>query len=124
MLLRDGVTGNTSGFELEDEGSTPSPAAISFKFATGISIDSTNKKQAVDFEVMFIRFVGAEIDERSHVSAGLFCAASQLRWSEGLPDYEFDALTELKDWFNVHLASPFDPIDPSNRHARTKKTIG
>jgi hypothetical protein len=27
MLLRDGVTGNTSGFELEDEGSTPSPAA-------------------------------------------------------------------------------------------------
>lgn len=25
--LRDGVTGNTSGFELEDEGSTPSPAA-------------------------------------------------------------------------------------------------
>jgi hypothetical protein len=26
-LLRDGVTGNISGFELEDEGSTPSPAA-------------------------------------------------------------------------------------------------
>ena len=75
--MRDGVTGNTSGFELEDEGSTPSPAAISFKVATGISIDSTNKKQAVDFEVMFIRFVGAEVDERSHVSTGLFCAASQ-----------------------------------------------
>ena len=38
-LLRDGVTGNTSGFELEDEGSTPSPAAIPFlKFAKGISI--------------------------------------------------------------------------------------
>jgi hypothetical protein len=33
-VLRDGVTGNTSGFELEDEGSTPSPAANSFlKFA-------------------------------------------------------------------------------------------
>ena len=30
-LLRDGVTGNTSGFELEDEGSTPSPAANLFK---------------------------------------------------------------------------------------------
>src|SRR6266568_511251 len=29
--LRDGVTGNTSGFELEDEGSTPSPAANLFK---------------------------------------------------------------------------------------------
>src|SRR5437868_11745582 len=27
MFLRDGVAGNTSGFELEDEGSTPSPAA-------------------------------------------------------------------------------------------------
>ena len=29
--MRDGVTGNTSGFELEDEGSTPSPAANLFK---------------------------------------------------------------------------------------------
>src|SRR5437870_3398513 len=66
-VLRDGVTGNASGFELEDEGSTPSPAANLFKLATRISIDSTNKKQAVDLEVMFIRFVGAEIDERSHV---------------------------------------------------------
>jgi hypothetical protein len=55
----------------------------------------------VDFEIMFIRFVGAEVDERSHVAAGLFCAVSQLRCSDGLPDYEFDALTELKDWFNV-----------------------
>ena len=27
MFLRDGVTGNTSGFEPEDEGSTPSSAA-------------------------------------------------------------------------------------------------
>ena len=53
------------------------PQPISFKLATGISIDSTNKKQAVDFEVVFIRFVGAEVDERSQVSAGLFCAASQ-----------------------------------------------
>ena len=31
MSLRDGVTGNTSGFEPEDEGSTPSPAANLFK---------------------------------------------------------------------------------------------
>ena len=30
-FLRDGVTGNTSGFELEDEGSTPSPAANLFQ---------------------------------------------------------------------------------------------
>jgi hypothetical protein len=28
--MRDGVTGNTSGFDLEDEGSTPSPAAKHF----------------------------------------------------------------------------------------------
>jgi hypothetical protein len=27
ISMRDGVTGNTSGFELEDEGSAPSPAA-------------------------------------------------------------------------------------------------
>ena len=70
----------------------------------------------MDIEVMFIRFVGAEIDERSHVSAGLFCAASQLRWSEGLPDYEFEALTELKDWFNVHMNSPFDHLPRDRRY--------
>jgi hypothetical protein len=40
MSLRDGVTGNTSGFELEDEGSTPSPAANLFKRKLkGTSID-------------------------------------------------------------------------------------
>ena len=45
-LLRDGVTGNTSGFELEDEGSTPSPAAISFKRKLkGTSIDSMKNKE-------------------------------------------------------------------------------
>ncbi len=65
---------------------------------------------------MFIRFVGAEIDERSQVAAGLFCAASQLRWSDDLPDYEFDALTELKDWFNVHMDSPFDHLPRDRRY--------
>jgi len=30
------------------------------------------KKKVVDLEVMFIRFVGAEIDERSHVAAACF----------------------------------------------------
>ena len=39
ISMRDGVTGSTSGFELEDEGSTPSPAAI-FRIATeGTSIE-------------------------------------------------------------------------------------
>ena len=59
-----------------------------------------------------------EIDERSHVTAGLFCAASQLRWSESLPDYEFDALTELKDWFNVHMDSPFDHLPRDRQYER------
>ena len=92
------------------------PQPISLKLATGISIDSTKKKEVVDFEDMFIRFVGPEIEERSHVAAGLFCAASQLRWSGGLPGYEFDALTELKDWFNVHMDSPFDHLPRDRRY--------
>lgn len=65
---------------------------------------------------MFIRFVCGDIDERSHVAAGLFCAASQLRWSDDLPDYEFDALTELKEWFNAHMDSPFDHLARDHRY--------
>lgn len=37
--LRDGATGNTSGFELEDEGSTPSPAANLLKRNQGTSME-------------------------------------------------------------------------------------
>ena len=68
---------------------------------------------------MFIRFVSGEVDERSQVMAGLFCAASQLRWSDGVPDYEFDALAELRDWFNEHMDSPFDhlPLDAHYNNA-------
>lgn len=65
---------------------------------------------------MFIRFISAEIDEDSHVAAGLFCAASDLGESEGLPDYEFDALTELRDWFNEHMYSPFDYLPRARRY--------
>ena len=57
---------------------------------------------------MYIRFCSGEIDTQSHVPSGLFCAASELRWSDSLPQHEFDLLTELKCWFNEHLASPFD----------------
>ena len=114
--MRDGVAGNTSGFELEDEGSTPSPAANLFQTRNRYFDWFYEEKEVVDFEDMFIRFVGPEIDERSHVAAGLFCAASQLRWSGGLPDYEFDALTELKDWFNVHMDSPFDHLPRDRRY--------
>jgi hypothetical protein len=55
---------------------------------------------------MFIRFVSSEIDEDSHVAAGLFCAASELLHTESLPPYELEALVELRDWFKIHLESP------------------
>ncbi len=54
---------------------------------------------------MFIRFVSSEIDEDSHVSAGLFCATSEL-WNYSLPQYEVEALSELRKWFDTHLESP------------------
>src|SRR5712691_6157676 len=94
------------------------PQPILSNATEGTSIDSMKKKEVGDLEVMFIRFVGAEIDEHAHVAAGLFCAASKLRWSEDLPDYEFDALTELKDWFNAHLASPFDYLPRARRYEK------
>ena len=56
---------------------------------------------------MFIRFVSGEIDQQAHVSTGLFCAASQLRWTDDLPEYEVEALAKMRDWFDVHLESPF-----------------
>jgi hypothetical protein len=58
-------------------------------------------------KLMFIRFVSGEFDEDLHVSAGLFCAATNLYESVGLPDYEVDVLAELQNWFNRHLESPF-----------------
>ena len=67
---------------------------------------------------MFIRFLSSEIDERSQVAAGLFCAASKLRWTDDLPDYEFDALSDLRNWFNIHLESPFDHLPRTGRYER------
>jgi len=64
---------------------------------------------------MFIRFISGEIDEYSQVAAGLFRAASKLRWTEELPDYEFEALSALRDWFNIHLQSPFDHLPRTGR---------
>ena len=111
--MRDGVTGNTSGFELEIEGSTPSPVA---NFRSQLKV---LRLRLINGEVVFIRFVGGEIDEDSRVAAGLFCAASELCESGWLPEYEVDALAELRDWFNVHLKSPFDylPEHPRYEHA-------
>lgn len=67
---------------------------------------------------MFIRFFSGEVDERSHVPAGLFCAASDLSRSNDLPEYELDALLELRDWFNRHLDSPFDYLPEDIRYDR------
>jgi len=57
---------------------------------------------------MFIRFISGEIDEDSHVSAGLFRAAYKLIHEVRLPDYEYDALRQSMDWFDKHLTSPYD----------------
>ena len=78
--------------------------------AEGTSIEIING------DVVFIRFFSGEVDEDSHVAAGLFCAASNLCWSDGLPEYEVDALVELRDWFNAHLESPFDYLPQHRRY--------
>lgn len=65
---------------------------------------------------MFIRFISGRINEYSHVSAGLFYAASQLRCSDGLPDYEIAALEKVRKWFDIHLDSPFDYLPDHPRY--------
>ena len=65
---------------------------------------------------MYIRFISGEIDPDSRLSAGLFCAAHDLRWSDGLPDYELDLLCELRDWFELHLQTPFDYLPREPRY--------
>ena len=67
---------------------------------------------------MFIRFVSGEIDECSHVLAGLFSAAYRLRTDHDVPDYDLDALNEVRAWFNVHLWSPFDFLPYSEAYDR------
>jgi hypothetical protein len=65
---------------------------------------------------MFIRFVRGEIDEDSHVRAGLFCAAFELLDSNDLPEYEYEALREVKEWFDVYLESPLDYLGYRTRY--------
>jgi len=72
-------------------------------------------EEFVGRQFVFIRFISAEVDERSHVAAGLFCAASDLQRSDGVPDYELDAISELGDWFNEHMDSPFDRLARDHR---------
>lgn len=57
---------------------------------------------------MFIRFVSGEIDENSHVSAGLFCAAFKLLDEMVLSDHEYAAVAELMGWFRLNLNGSFE----------------
>ena len=103
MPLRDGVTGNTSGFELEDEGSTPSPAAKFLSIATRYFDEESST-----VDLVFIRFVSGVIDEDSHVAAGLFCAAFDLIEKRTLSEPDLDELADLMCWFRRHLNGPFE----------------
>ena len=62
----------------------------------------------VNGDVVFIRFICGEVDEDSHVRAGLFRAAYELWESDWLPEYELDAIEELEHWFCAHMKAPFD----------------
>ena len=57
---------------------------------------------------MFIRFISGEVDEDSHVPAGIFCAAWDSIEDRRLHNGEFHALRDLLGWFNEHLKSPSD----------------
>jgi len=57
---------------------------------------------------MFIRFVCGEIDEDSHVLAGLFCAAFDLIKTEKLSDHDYAELADLMRWFRLNLKGPFE----------------
>ena len=64
---------------------------------------------------MFIRFISGEIDEGSRLSAGLFCAVSQLQDTNFIPLYEREAAAEIVRWFDQNLVSPFDYL-PKGAH--------
>jgi hypothetical protein len=57
---------------------------------------------------MFVRFVSNEIDNDSHVPAGLFCAAFDLIDDGKLSDHDYDELADLMRWFRLHLNGPFE----------------
>ena len=70
-------------------------------------------------EVMFIRFVSGNVDEDSHVSAGLFTAVFDLMDDPLLRDEEYFVLRELMDWFDAYLKGPFHyRLRPASRAQR------
>lgn len=68
--------------------------------------------------LMFIRFVCGEVDEDSHVSAGLFCAAFDLIKYEKLSDHDYGELADLMRWFHLNLNGPFEHRLRKPRRAR------
>jgi hypothetical protein len=80
--------------------------------------DWFNEKRIINGAVVFVRFVSSEIDERSRVAAGMFCAVLNAETTGELPDYEWDALCEVMDWFNKYLNSPFDYLPMAQRYER------
>lgn len=67
---------------------------------------------------MFIRFVSGEIDQDSHVSAGIFCAAFKLLDKAVLHHDDYAELADLMAWFRVHLKGPFEYRLKSSWRAR------
>ncbi|MEK6335686.1 MAG: hypothetical protein AABM67_12105 [Acidobacteriota bacterium] len=67
---------------------------------------------------MFVRFVSEEIDESSHVSAGIFSAAFDLIDELTMPDPDHAELNDLMDWFDLNLRGPFRFRRKSPRRAR------
>ena len=55
---------------------------------------------------MYLRFVAMDIDPDSHVSAGIFTVAYDLRDSGALSNYEREQLCELFVWFGKYLPAP------------------
>jgi hypothetical protein len=55
---------------------------------------------------VYLRFVISSLNEFSGRREGLFQAASALRDSNTLTDYEADELAAIRAWFNHHLEAP------------------
>ncbi|MDQ3585790.1 MAG: hypothetical protein ACR2GW_02375 [Pyrinomonadaceae bacterium] len=55
---------------------------------------------------MFLRFVTLYLDDHSHMAAGIFTAAYELKDEEELPDYTRHMLAEILSWFDEYLDEP------------------
>jgi len=60
-------------------------------------------------KLMFIRFVSSEIDEDSHVEAGLFCAASELLHTDSLPHTNWRRSSSCETGSRIHFGVAASP---------------